>query len=99
MPKISNKFNWGQVIHDYEIGPYVIRAYHPRQVRGNEVTREIDEDRIEYHGYIDGKDTSESWGTLEDAMAGLIVRRILGLNAGNINYHFVAGLRAMAEDK
>ncbi|WP_028955934.1 hypothetical protein [Sulfitobacter sp. 20_GPM-1509m] len=90
-----NDFAWGRVIEDHTVGPYTIREFHPRKVQGAAILREIDTERTEFHGYIDGKTTGESWPTLEDAMAGLIVHRIVGFNSRDINYHFVAGLRAM----
>ena len=95
----NDKFPWGLVIKDHEIGPYTIREYHPRKVEGVVVKNEINRDVVQYHGYIDGKDTHESWSTLEDAMAGMIVRKIIGLNASQIGYHFVAGLRAMGAEQ
>jgi hypothetical protein len=98
MADLNENFPWGLVVKDHAIGPYVIREYHPRKRRGSEVLRTIDETATEFHGYIDGKDTHEGWATLEDAMVGLIVRKLVGVNSGKINYHFMAGLRAMATD-
>lgn len=97
MSDLRDKFHWGRIVKDHAIGTYVIREYHPHLRDGKTVTREIDTSTTEFHGYIDGKDTHESWATLEDAMAGLIVRRIVGHSNGSINYHFMAGLRAMAK--
>lgn len=94
---MSDRFSWGRVVDRFEIGPYTLLAFHPRIVEGGRRLREIDETKTHYHGYIGGKDTNESWSTLEDAMAGIIVKRILGPNHHAINYHFVSGLRAMAE--
>lgn len=96
MADLNEKFPWGRIIKDHDIGIYTIREYHPRQRRGVEVLPSIDETETQYHGYIDGKDTHESWVTLEDAMVGLIVRRMIGPNNSSINHHFMAGLRALA---
>jgi len=86
-------FSWGRVIGDHKVGPYTIRAYHPR-ITGNSAG--CNAGVTEYHGYIDNKSVGESWTTLDDALAGLIVRRALGANSNDINYHFMAGIRAMA---
>jgi hypothetical protein len=91
------KFPWGRVIEDIEVGPYMVRAYHPHKSEGVTITREIDTDTINYHGYVDGRDTNISWGSLDEALAGLIVYRNLGPNNDNIAGHFVAGVNAMAK--
>lgn len=93
---MEEKFTWGRVVKDHHIGPYMIREYHPRKVKDVELTREIDESKVCFHGYIDGKSVGETWESLEDAMVGLIVRRVVGLNHSKIGYHFMAGLRGIA---
>lgn len=97
MADLTERFPWGLIVKDHKIGPYTIREFHPHKRQGSQVTRDIDEYVTEFHGYIDGKDTHESWSTLEEAMAGLIVRKFIGMNNSQIGYHFVAGLRAMSE--
>lgn len=97
MADLTEGFPWGKIVIDHLVGPYIIREYHPHKRSGATVLREIDEAITQFHGYIDGKDTHESWNTLEDAMAGLIVRNIVGDNNGSINFHFMAGLRAMVK--
>jgi hypothetical protein len=94
MSNLNEKFPWGLIVKDHEIGPYTIREYHPGKREGVEVLKMPDMDVTQFHGYIDGKDTHESWNSLEDAMVGLIVRRFLGANNSAINYHFMAGLVA-----
>ncbi len=97
MSDLHEKFNWGQVVKDHVIGPYTIREYHPRKRQGKNVLPEIDGTAVEFHGYIDGQDTHESWASLEDAVVGMIVRRMVGLNRSAIAVHFMAGLRGMSE--
>ncbi len=96
---LLEKFNWGRVVKDHTIGPYTIREFHPRKRQGVELISEVDETVTWFQGYIDGRDTHESWQSLEDAMVGLVVRRMVGLNSSAINYHFMAGLRGLAQDR
>lgn len=90
------KFPWGRVIEDTEVGPYMIRAYHPYMRKMGSLDRNIDTDTVDYHGYVDGRDTNITWGSLDEALAGLIVYRALGPNS-DIASHFVAGVNAMAK--
>ena len=92
---LVKKFPWGFVIEFMEIGPYYVRAFHPKKLEDNRGVGVNDTDVTHYHGYIDGKDCHESWLTLDDALAGMIVRRNVGLNCRQINEHFMAGLNAM----
>ena len=93
--ELHKKFPWGFVIEHMEIGPYTVRAFHPEIFENSCGTGVNDTDLIHYHGYIDGKDCNESWTTLDEALAGMIVRRSLGPNSRSINEHFVAGITAM----
>ena len=95
---LRKKFPWGFVIEDVEIGPYIVRSYHPRKDIDGGTMSDNDVSKIHYHGYIDGKDCNESWLTLDDALAGMIVRRNVGVNCSQINTHFMAGLNAMKSD-
>jgi len=95
--ELRKKFPWGFVIEDMHIGPYTVRAFHPKKYKTNRSTGENDTDVIHYHGYIDDQDCNESWLTLDDALLGMIVRRNLGLNARHLNEHFMLGLRAMSD--
>lgn len=96
MSDLSKKFHWGLVVADHNIGPYTIREYHPGKLDGVTILSEPNMDITEFHGYIDGKDTHESWSSLDDALVGLIVKRTAGLNKSVIASHFMAGLRGMA---
>jgi hypothetical protein len=89
-----SKFPWGRVIEDETVGPYMVRSYHPTKSNGGR--REVDESVTLYHGYINGKDCSESWASIDEALAGLIVRNTLDMNHRSIDTHFIAGLRAMS---
>ena len=44
------KFPWGQIVEEWEIGPYYIAKYHPYKTpRHGDPTGEVDRDRVEYH--------------------------------------------------
>lgn len=76
------RFTWGEVITIERIGVYTIVEYYPWQVEGASVhTGEPNRDERSYFGYIDGKSTSQSWESLDAALAGLIARRHEGLNS------------------
>jgi hypothetical protein len=92
-------FPWGQIIETTKIGPYEIRAFHPRKVVGLIVSDEIDTAKINYHGFIDGKDTHRSWTSLDEAMAGVIVYRNLGPNSLTVAEHFIAGVNAVKAER
>jgi hypothetical protein len=92
----TSNFNWGLSIQTFEVGPYSILEYHPYKSDGARITKVIDNETTQYHGYIDGKDTHESYETLDDALAGLIVRRSLGTDHSQINQHFIAGIAALS---
>ena len=93
----SGRFPWGRVIDDIDVGKYTIRMFHPYKTDGVRVSNEVDETVTYYHGYIDNVDVFESWITLDECLAGLIVRANLGANHRHINEHFIAGIKAMNE--
>jgi len=92
---LRKKFPWGFVIEDIEIGPYVVRCFHPEKFENGRGIGINDTDTIHYHGYIDGVDCCERWSTLDDALAGMIVIRNVGRNFRQINEHFMAGLNSI----
>ena len=72
LEKIRNgaPFVWGTMIGELmEIGPYVILQFYRRP-----------EKDICYHGWVDGKDTSHSWNSLDAALAGCIAYKREGPN-------------------
>lgn len=84
-------FPWGLVKQTHEVGPYMVVEYHPRKTKGCEVTREIDHDQTMYHPYVDGRDTSNSFSSLEEALAFSIAYRKEGGNTRAHTY-FIRGL-------
>ena len=82
------RFTWGRIIKIEEIGPYAIASYHPRKVNGctwgnmevRTVTQAINEKEIQFHTWVDGEDCSESFHSLEAALAGCIAYKTEGRN-------------------
>ena len=74
-------FTWGQLIDIHDIGAYTIVCYHPWTTEKNAVkvgTPSLGE--LSYHGYVNGKNTSESWPSLDAALAGCIAYKREGAN-------------------
>lgn len=75
------KFPWGQIIEEWEIGPYRIAKYHPYKtprVGLPHLPRAAETDRTEYHIWVDGKDTHTGALTLEGALLLAIATKSLG---------------------
>ena len=66
----SARFTWGFIEEFYTIGPYDIVKYITNH--GNETN---------YHGWINGKDTSRGWTTLDRAILGLLAYKHDGNNS------------------
>ena len=62
-------FNWGRIERMHSVGKYKIAEYFAK----------TDGVRL-FHGWIDGKDTHESWGTVEEALIGMLARDRLEVN-------------------
>lgn len=61
----SEKFVWGRITQEWEIGAYHIAAYHP--VLPSNKGKGVDETQTNYHVWVDGRDTHTSSLTLEGA--------------------------------
>ena len=72
--RTSEKFVWGKIVEEWEIGPYHIAKYHPNNLE----TRDVDRDRVEYHVWVDGQDTHSGTRTLEGALLLAIATKSLG---------------------
>lgn len=95
--KPKSPFTWGLPIKYYHVGPYTVLMFHTWQRKGSSVlTGLADLNKIEYHGWIDGKDTSTSWTTLDEALAGLIAYRHDGPNCRAGDY-FIRSLQEVTK--
>ena len=72
----TERFTWGRIVAEYEIGPYHIVAYHPTLPSNK--GEGVDETVTHHHLWIDGKDTHTSAVTLEGAMILAVATRTLG---------------------
>lgn len=98
--KQTGKFTWGQPVEWFEIGPYTLLAFHPRERVGYRLLDGVyDSDVTNYHGWVDGEDTNESWPTLETALAGVMGLNWAGNNNGGVGYYFCKMIDAPPYDK
>lgn len=72
----AERFTWGRIVAEYEIGPYYIVAYHPTLPSNK--GKGVDETVTHHHLWIDGKDTHTGAVTLEGAMILAVATRTLG---------------------
>lgn len=91
--RFPESFTWGHVERIWVIGAYTIASFHPWKVIGCSIqTGEPQMGLLHYHVWIDGKDCSESFDSLESAMAGAVAYAIEG--AGHrADFYFMAALR------
>lgn len=65
----KSHFTWGEPIDVYDIGPYAFLKYHPWVIDDHSIlTGVVDIDKIAYHIWIDGKDSSVVCATLDEAL-------------------------------
>ncbi len=77
----GEKFNWGDVIAMHAIGPYAIAEYHPWKTAGSSVlTGNADMESLAFAGWVEGRCTSQSWLSLDAALAGCMAYRAEGRN-------------------
>lgn len=84
-----HRFTWGEIVNLHEVGEYTIAEYHPWKRDGVLVkSGEPDRKVTEFHGWVNEEDTSHSWMSLDDALAGLISYKYEGCN-GHAGYYFM----------
>lgn len=96
--QIARNFVWGRVNNTHKIGPYFIIEFHPRKSKDGMVLHAVDLDVTQFHPYVDGKDTSRSYHSLDAALAGAIAYRHEGANH-HADRYFIAGLQQVTELK
>ena len=75
------QFTWGNVVKLHELGGYVIAEFHPWECEGVQVFVGRESKETSFHAWVDGKDISRSWCTLEGAIAGAIAWKYDGTNS------------------
>lgn len=83
------QFTWGTAIHLHEVGPYSILEFHPWKRDGvSIVTGDPDTSKTQFHSWVDGKNTSHSYASLDAALAGCIAHRYEG-SMHQADYYFM----------
>lgn len=84
----GQRFPWGPIDQVHEIGPYKIVEYR-RDMSGFGRSSDYSEHgKTQFHPFIDGKDTSHCFDSLDAALAGAIAYRREGPN-GTAGYYFM----------
>ena len=99
LQKIKNgdEFTWGYLLAIHEIGEYSIIEFHPWKVEGNRIlVGDMDQTKKEYHGYLNGEDISESFESLDAALAGCIAYKYEGANH-RADFYFMKMLERKAQ--
>jgi hypothetical protein len=86
--KEGNPFCWGKSIHLYEVGEYAILSFYRWKTDGCTVlSGQPDKNKIDFHVWINGHDTSHSFDTLDEALVGAVALKHEGPN-GKAHIYF-----------
>lgn len=79
----GREFAWGVIVKTHHIGPdYQIVEYRQDQSRSTSASMWATHCDIVFHPYLDRKDMSASYDTLEEAIVGAIAHKYGGPNSG-----------------
>lgn len=74
-------FTWGQIIKIQEIGEYSIVEFYPWVTDGCTVKTGVPNfKKVCFHGWVNEHDCSQSWESLDAAIAGVIAYKYEGCN-------------------
>ena len=94
----GRKFPWGPIDKVHQVGPYQIVEYR-RDMSNSGMTSDFSEHgRVQFHPFIDGRDTSCCFNTLDAALAGAIAYRREGTN-GSAAFYFMRMLGEVGEQR
>jgi hypothetical protein len=84
----GKRFPWGPIDAVHVMGPYAIVEYR-NDASGNTFQREVwaEHGQTRFHPYIDGRDTSCSYRSLDSALVGAVAYRREGPN-GRAAFYF-----------
>lgn len=82
----GRRFVWGPITFVHEVGPYQIVEYRRDMSNAGMVSMYADHGTTYFHPYIDGKDTSHSYRSLDAALVGAIAYRAEGPNGSAGEY-------------
>ena len=74
----SVEFTWGEIIKFYEIEEYTIASYNTDNKQKKKT--------VEFHAWVDKKDTCRSYNSLEEAIVGAIAYKHEGPNSQAAGY-------------
>jgi len=86
--KSGTPFSWGEFSKIHTIGEYDIVEFHPFKRNGARITSQPDFGTVNFHGYLNGKDVSQSWRSIDAALVGLIAYNHDGANS-QAGYYFM----------
>ena len=91
LDKIRNgaAFTWGMITKIYEVGEYTIAAYAEWKRENSMIRVGVPSDEIAYHVWVNGKNTSQSCGSLDQALACAIAYKHEGVNHNADRYFMV----------
>jgi hypothetical protein len=81
----GKRFVWGVITTTHEVGPYAIVEYR-RDASNGTSSMWAEHGKTYFHPYVDGKDTSMAYGSLDAALAGVIGYRAEGPNGHAAHY-------------
>jgi hypothetical protein len=71
-------FTWGEFISFHEVGEYSIIEYHPWKSENSSIFTGQPSKEISFHPYINGRDLSTSFSSLDEALAFCIAYKFDG---------------------
>ena len=92
----KKEFVWGPVVKVHEIGEYSIVEYRPQIFKDSCGTGKYEEEKTNFHPYINGKDTNRSFESLDDAIIGTICYKVDSNNT-RLDVYINTLLRTLAE--
>lgn len=97
---LAKAFTWGEVKEVHVVGDYQIVEYHPRaSTESGHITRDIDRNKTQFHPYINWEDTSHGYGSLDEALVGVIALKAEGPNGQAARYFCkMIGLESVYDD-
>lgn len=78
---LRNGFTWGKFVKFHKISEYLIVEYKPRVFDGVSPKKPKQHEEVSsFHPYIDGRDTSTSYKSLDKALIGVISEKYDGFS-------------------
>jgi hypothetical protein len=83
----SEAFPWGDLLQQYEVGPYVILEFHPWQMCDYKLlVGQVDWSKLKYRGFVNGEDLAKAYDNLDAALVACIAYRHEGASSQAARY-------------